>query len=181
MIGTDTEILGSKPTFTINKGVGRPALDRNLVKRYLDAGYSPAQIATEMECKVRTVRKVRRELERVGDLRKEDRDIHGKMVALDFDDECKRAMGYSFREWLINKKKEENARWLFNFCERIWRVIWNRPSLFRAADRTDQTGDQLAQTFLTKFSEDKTRIRNRKKKIRQLFTFLGRSDINERP
>ncbi len=181
MIGTDNEILGTTPRFTVRRArAGRPALDRNLIKRYLEAGHTPAQIAAGIKCKPATVRKIRRELEREGEINKADRDPIGKLIALDFDDECKRATGYSFRDWLHNKSKKHFAEYLFKFCEKTWRVLWDRPSLFRAADRTDQTGDQLAQIFLTNFSEDKKRIRNRKKYIRQLFTFLGRSDINDR-
>ncbi len=180
MRGTDTEILGSTPRFTIKRGVGRPALDRNLVKRYLEAGHTPAQVAAGIKCKPNTVRMIRRELEREGELHKEERDPYGKLVALDFDDECKRATGYSFRDWLHNKRKKGNALTVFRFSERTWRRLWNRPSLFLASDRTDQLGDILAQKFLTEFKEDTRRIRGRKKHIRQLFTFLGRSDINER-
>ncbi len=180
-IGTNLEILGSRPRFTVKSArAGRPALDRNLVKRYLAAGNTPAQIAAGMKCNPATISRIRRELERGGEINKEDRDPIGKLIALDFDDECKRAMGYSFRDWLYNKRRKVNASNSFHFNEKIWRVIWNRPSLFLAADRMNQLGDKLAQAFLSKFKEDKKRIRYRKKYIRQLFTFLGRSDINDR-
>ena len=178
MIGTDSEILGGRPTFTINNGVGRPRIDRNLVMRYLEAGYTPAQIAKGIKCSAKTVREIRRELEREGALKKEDRDPIGKLVEADFDEECKRATGLYFCEWLKSKRKR--YRYEFNWCSKVWVNIWERPSLVRARDFRDNLSEKLALKFLQVFGEDLKRIRNRKKIIRQLFTFLSRGDINDK-
>ncbi|RLI34250.1 hypothetical protein DRO53_04005 [Candidatus Bathyarchaeota archaeon] len=47
-------------------------------------------------------------------------------------------------------------------------------------DPNNPLADQLAQKFLEVFGNDKKRIRDRKVKIRQLFKFLGRTDVNDR-
>lgn len=146
--------------------------------RYLEAGYNPAQIAKGIKCSPKTVREIRRELEREGELKREDRDPLGKLVAVDFDEECGRATGYSFFEWLKAKKK--NPLYVFNWCSRVWVNIWERPSLVRARDFRDNLAEKIALKFLQVFGEDFKRIRFRKKMIRNLFRFLSRGDINDK-
>ena len=152
MIGTDKEILGGRPTFTIKNGVGRPRIDRNLVMRYLEAGYNPAQVAAGVKCSAKTVREIRRELEREGALKKEDRDPIGKLVEADFDEECKRATGLYFSEWLKSKRK--HYMYVFNWCSKVWVKIWERPSLIRARDFRDNLAEKMALKFLQVFGED---------------------------
>lgn len=178
-VGTDDEIFKSKKKKDApKKKAGRQGVDRKLALRLFQAKYDPATVAAHLKIKPDTARGIRRELVNAGLLDKVK--TERQLVSADFDEECKRATGYSFLEWLRNKRKKSNANYLFNFCEKTWREIWDRPSLFVVADRTENDADILAQKFLSEFGEDKPRIRQRKKHIRQLFTFLGRSDINDR-
>lgn len=178
-VGSDDEIFGTeKKGDKPKRRAGRPRIDRDLALRLFQAKYDNATVATHLGIKRDTAGRIRRQLIKEGKLGKEK--TQKELVAADFDEECIRATGYSFRDWLNNKRKKGNAKTLFNFCEKVWRQLWGRPSLFIAADRTERLGDQLAQQFLTEFKEDTKRIRRRKKHIRQLFTFLGREDINNR-
>lgn len=178
-VGSDAKIFGKdKSTTNKNPRGGRPKIDRDLALRLFQAKYSPAVVAGHLDCKEETAQAIRRELVKAGKLDKIK--TQAQLVSADFDEECKRATGFSFRDWLINKRKKDNAIYTFNFCEKVWRNIWDRPSLFIASEKTENLGDVLAQQFLNVFGEDKKRIRGRKKLIRQLFIFLGRTDVNDR-
>lgn len=160
---------------------GRSRINRNLALRLFEAGeFTYPQIAKHLNCSERQVARMYKEFvdaEKLEDTRnKKEPDI----VALDFDEECMRAQSISFEKWLHNKMQPKGARRIFNFCKNVWYEIWDRPSLIRASDRDDPLSDQLAQQFLTEFKEDKARIRERKKLIRQLFTFLDREGINKK-
>lgn len=183
--GRDSEIFGDDPTVRIETG-GRPKVDRDKVLRLLKAEiYTTGQIAQACACSSRTVTRIREEMIEEGRL--EGDDMKGKkigaIVQADFEDECKRATGFSYMDWLRTKFSTPRAgvRY-FNFARRCWYdpKIWDQCSLARVADRTDQLGDQVAIAWLNVFNEDKKRIRDRKKIIRFLFRFLGRSDINDK-
>lgn len=86
-------------------------------------------------------------------------------------------MGISFLEWLATKRK--SYRKVFNFCRKTWDKIWGKPSLVNVAYRNDKLSDKLCLEYLKVF-DDPDRSRDRKKLIRQLFKFLGRSDLNDK-
>lgn len=179
--GTDAEIFGDDLKTHVQKNGskgGRPEINRDLARRLFQAGFSPKQVAGRLTCHVNTARTIRRELEESGALEKRDREEGLNIVQADFDAECVTAVGISFADWLKTKTKAH--RRIFNFCQRTWEHIWDKPSLVFAKDSDNQLGDQLCMKFLDKFGEDTGRIRNRKKLIRNLFRFLGRHDLCER-
>lgn len=174
-IGTDQEIFtGEKKP----KTTGRPRLNRELGYKLLKAKYSTGHIRRVLKCSARSVRMMRKELREAGELGEIDKTAEMDRLALDFENECERAVGISFADWLKSKRKDH--RTVFNFCKMVWENIWEKPSLIMVKDLTDITGDQVAMKFLETFGEDHKRIRHRKKTIRQLFTFLGRQDLNDR-
>lgn len=180
--GTDKEIFGENEPKRIqtngSKG-GRPSVNRDLARRLFQAGeFSTAQIAKHLKCHLNTARTIRRELEEKGLLEKKDRDPGLSIIQADFDDECRIAIGISFADWLRARTKAHKR--IFNFCERTWTQIWDRPSLVLAKNNENKTGDQLCMKFLDTFGEDTARIRDRKKLIRNLFRFLGRKDLCDR-
>jgi integrase len=180
--GTDGEIFGEHESTRIqtngSKG-GRPSINRDLARRLFQAGeLSTKQIASHLKCHVNTARTIRRELEAEGLLEKADREPGLSIVQADFDDECRIAIGTSFAEWLKTRTKAHKR--IFNFCQRTWEQVWDRPSLILAKDDENRLGDQLCMKFLDTFGEDVTRMRDRKKLIRNLFRFLGRRDLCDR-
>lgn len=175
--GTDKEIFGEDVPLRVPTD-GRPRINRDLARRLFQAGFTPAQVSKHLDCHVKTARRIRRELEEAGELNAEDRTTQPDIVSADFDEECNRATGFSFAEWLKNKTVAH--RYFFLFCRRTWEKIWDRPSLVLVKDHELQLGDQLCMKFLEVFGEDKKRIRYRKKLIRFLFRFLGRHDLCDR-
>lgn len=176
--GTDKEIFGSDEPMTAPSTGGRPQLNRDLAKRLFLSGFTPAQVAKSMDCHVKSARRMRRELEEAGELEKEERTPELNLVQADFEEECKRATGMSFIEWL--KTRNKNAVTIFNFCRRVWSKIWDKPSLILTRDMDEPLGDQLCLQFLREFGEDRKRLRTRKKQIRYIFRFLGRGDLCDR-
>lgn len=178
--GTDSEIFGDDDIIDIqtngSKG-GRPTKNRDLARRLFQAGKSPKQVAKALKCHINTARTIRRELEADGLLEKRDREEGLNIVQADFDDECETAVGIPFSGWLKARTKAHKR--IFNFCQRTW-VMWGKPSLVYAKDDQNKLGDKLCMKFLEVFAEDETRIRNRKKLIRNLFRFLGRRDLCDR-
>jgi len=176
--GTDKEIFENE-TIRIKDGseAGASRINRDYARRLFLAGFKPAQVAKTLKCHVVTARKIRKELEESGDLKTELRDEGMSIVQSDFDDECKMAVGISFAGWL--KTKTVKHRRIFNFCQKTWE-LWERPSLVLTKSSENKLGDQLCMKFLETFGEDVTRIRNRKKLIRNLFRFLGRHDLCDR-
>ena len=175
--GTDAEIFKGEVSLK-TKTSGRPRVNRQLGYQLLKAGYKTGYIRRVLQCSARTVRLMRQELKAKGDLepvlKTEDLD----KLALTFDDECVRAVGISFYEWLKSKNKGYKA--IFSFCKRTWLEIWAKPSLVLVRDRDQKIGDQIAMKFLEVFGEDSKRIRRRKKAIRYLFRYLGRRDLCDR-
>jgi len=176
-IGTDKEILGKEISIREETG-GRPRVNRELGYQLIKAGYSTQYITRVLGWKSRTVRLMRQELKSRGELEEIEKTEELDKISEQFDEECKRAMKISFYEWLKNKTK--GYRGHFGFCKAVWERVWGKPSLVLVRDRDNPLGDQLAQKWLTVFGEDTKRLRRRKKHIRQLFTFLGREDINNR-
>ena len=176
--GTDKEIFENE-TIRIKNGseAGASRINREYARRLYQAGFKPGQVAKTLKCHVVTARKIRKELEKSGDLKTELREEGMSIVQSDFDEECKMAIGISFASWLKTKSKAH--RRIFNFCQRTWE-LWGRPSLVLTKDSDNKLGDQLCMKFLDAFGEDIKRIRNRKKLIRNLFRFLGRHDLCDR-
>lgn len=176
--GADSQILKKTEKLRI-RGRGRPKVNRELAKRLIIAKYSTADIVNTLKCDKKTVYRIRDELIASGEVKPEEmKDIEKPIVSADFDQECERATGFKFSIWLGNRAK--HAPSIFNFCYQVWDQVWEKPSLFAAKDVNDQLGDQLCVKFLSKFGEDTQRIRDRKKKIRNLFRFLGRHDLCDR-
>jgi len=175
-IGTDKEIFGADLSLRV-KTRGRPKINRQLAYQLIKAGYSTRYICRVLKCKARTVRLMRKELERLGEL-EPAQEINLDKIELEFDDECVRAVGISFYDWL--KSKIVRYKEVFNFCRRVWENVWDKPSLVLVRDYNNPLGDQLCMKFLEVFGEDKKRIRNRKSRIRYLFRFLGRMDLCDR-
>ena len=180
-IGTDSEIFGDDEPDRIQvngSAGGRPQINRNLARRLFEAGFKPSQVSKSLKCHVVTARKIRRELEESGELTSELRKEGLNLVQADFDEECRMSIGISFAEWLKTKMKRH--RRTFNFCQRVWEKVWDKPSLVLTKDPNNKIGDQLCMKFLDTFGEDVRRIRGRKKLIRNLFRFLGRHDLCDR-
>lgn len=176
--GTDGQILSRKEILRINTK-GRPSVNRDLGKRLLLSGYSTEQIATALKCGHKTVYRIRDELIAKGELTKtEIQDAGTPFIETDFDEECKRATGTSFKEFLKSKRKDYKR--VFNFCANVWEQVWNKPALVLVKDPKNTLADQLVEKFNATFLEDNVRIRDRKKLIRYIFRFLGRSDINDK-
>ncbi|MBA7491585.1 hypothetical protein ES702_02133 [subsurface metagenome] len=177
---TDSQIFG-KDEITRIATKGRPKVNEDLARRLFQANkYTTGQIAKQLKCHPDTVRRIRRKLEAAGIL-EVDKDIRTKsFVEADFDLECTNATGTSFLEWLTTKRKD--PRRVFNFCRKVWDKIWNKPSLVRVMDKDDQIGDQVCLKFLMEMTDTthNERNRDRKKFMRPLFKFLGRSDLNDK-
>ena len=176
-VGTDMEILKGevKP-----RKAGRPQVNRELGYQLIKAkpSYSTSYICRVLKCSTKTVRRLRQELVDKGDLESIEATEEMDKLDLEFDDECKRAVGISFAAWL--KTKTQSHRYIFNFCQKTWINIWGRPSLIIVRNRDEPLGDQICMKFLDAFGEDIKRIRRRKKLIRYIFRFLGRQDLCDR-
>ena len=176
-VGTDSQIFQTA-RLSANHDKGRPKVNRDLAAQLITAGYSTRRIMQVLKCKSRTVRLIRQEMKAAGVQSPHLDEAYLDKVAVDFEDEASRAMGFSFSEWL--KSKRSNWRKVFNFCQKVWTQAWDKPSLVLVKDRNQSLADELALKFMATFGEDKERIRDRKKLIRYLFAFLGREDINNR-
>ena len=176
IIGTDKEIFGADLSLRV-KTRGRPKVNRELAYKLIKAGYSTRYICRVLKCRPRTVRLMRKELEKLGEI-EANTEIDLDKIELEFDDECVRAVGISFFDWL--KSRTKKYKYIFNFCRRVWEKVWDKPSLVLLRDYNNPLGDQLCMKFLEVFGEDKKRIRNRKITIRFLFRFLGRTDLCDR-
>jgi hypothetical protein len=185
-IGTDKELFKNakkriKPAKN-GKG-GRPRVNEDLVIRLLksktSAGfprYNMTQIAKSAKCSAKTVTRIKKRAIESGLLVSDDRlESALSITEADFEQECIRAKGFSFIEWM----KPDVKRWkyIFNFCEKVWINVWDRPNLVDVRDYDNPLGDQLCIKFIQAFGDDKKRIRGRKKTIRYIFRFLGRGDL----
>lgn len=188
--GTDKQILGSnsKKRERTHKA-GRRAVDRSLVIRNMklvdNLGlplYTDKQLARMAGCTDRTIRNIRAEAIESGDLVAADELKKSMgMVEADFDAETERANGYTFSSWLTTRfsgSKEGAWKPTFNFCSLCWEKIWDKCSLVEISDRNSQLADLMARKWVEAFQEDNDRMRNRLKKIRFIFRFLGRDEVN---
>lgn len=186
-IGSDRELFGKiKKRIKPNKNSkgGRPKVNRDLVIRLLKSTtpegsprYKLSQIARQAGCSRKTVQRIRDEALEEGLIETSDRSKPALgTVEAEFDAECTRATGYSFLEWVQNSTPKA-GKYIFNFCEKVWRNIWDSCSLVDVTERNNPLGDQICIKFLQVFMEDKKRIRNRKKHIRYLFRYLNREDL----
>lgn len=157
----------------------RKGTSRKLVKRLLASKkFTYEQIATHCGISTRHLRRIRDELIENEELTVDEGKKGIGIVASDFDEECVRATGESFREYIQSKRK----RWktVFNFCQRTWKHVWNEPSIFLMLDRSDPTGAELCRIFIKTFGNNKSRIRDFKKYIRPFFVFIGRDDLKDK-
>ncbi|RLI34249.1 hypothetical protein DRO53_04000 [Candidatus Bathyarchaeota archaeon] len=101
---TDREIFGrleaNKP-----KRVGRPPINRELAYQLIKSGLSTQKIRRILKCSDRTVRMLRRELELKGELVKPLEPERIDKLEMDFDEECREATGYDFKEWLKSHRE----------------------------------------------------------------------------
>ena len=175
--GTDKQILEDS-TKLRTKTKGRPRINRALAHQLIKAGYSTRYIRRVLKCSARSIRGIRQDMKERGDLEATEKTLELDKIALKFDEECVRATGISFYEWL--KAKRVSYKSDFSFCRKIWEQVWEKPSLVLVRDRDNPLGDQIAMKFLQVFGEDKKRLRRRKKLIRNIFRFLGRHDLCDR-
>jgi len=187
--GTDKEILGKSSKFTepTKHKSGRPKVNRDLVIRNLkqtdstgNRRYTNSQISKMAQCSPRTINRIMKEAVKSGEITEEDMKKKAiGTVEADFDSECFRVKGYSFLGWLETKfSNKSTAKYYFNFCSKVWDE-WKKPSLIEVADSHSQMGDQLGMRFVLDYGDDKDRMRPRLKKIRYLFRYLGRGDVND--
>ena len=157
----------------------RKGINRELVKRLLSSKkFTYEQIAAYVGCTTRHLRRIRDELIEAEEITEDEAKNGMGIVAAEFDEECIRATGESFKEYIKGKRK----RWkpIFDFCQRTWKHVWDEPSIFLMLDRSDPSGAELCQKFLKTFSPNKKRIRDRKKYIRPFFVFIGRDDLKDK-
>lgn len=180
--GTNTEILGKKSKFKESNGAGRPEFNRELILRNLkvtdalgNPRYSPAQIARMVGCSTKTVRRVRKDALDDGTLVYESgKERAVGIVEADFEAETVRAKGKSFKDWLNikNPKNPKGANYIFNFCAKIWEVVWEKVSLVEFREKME-VADDCSMKFLQAFGDDTKRIRSRLKLIRYIYRFMG--------
>lgn len=179
--GTNTDILGKKSKHK-KKIDGRRQYNRDLILRHLkvtdpigNPRYSLKQIAQMVGCSTKTVRRARDEALEKGTLVYEDgKDKAVGIIEADFDSECKRAKGRSFKEWLLikNPTNETGANYIFNFCAKVWDKIWDKVSMVEFREKLT-VADDCSIKYLKAFGEDKDRIRSRLKLIRNIYRFMG--------
>ncbi len=188
---TNKDILGRNSRYRApeKKKGGRPKVNRDLVIRNLKAKdasggprYTKAQIARMMNCTPKTITRIYNEAIKSGDLKTSDFEKKAiGIIEADFDSECLRAKGLSFLAWLETRFSDQSsANYYFNFNALIWEKIFDKCDLTILADQTHHLADQMAIKFVTEFQGNKTQMRSRLKKIRFLFRFLGRGDINDK-
>lgn len=177
--GTNKEIFGEDRKVRISDGqIGRSRVNRDLVKRLLQEDrYSYQQIADYCDCTARTIRNIRDELIEAGEITDKQAEKGPGIIEAEFDDETERVYGVRFSDWIKSKRKAWKT--CFNFCRRVWENVWDKPSLVLIADPNSNLGDQVCMQFLNEFGDDDKRIRDRKKLIRRLFSFLRREDLND--
>jgi hypothetical protein len=157
----------------------RKGINRALVKRLLASRkFDYEQIANYVGCSTRHLRRIRDELIEKGEINTEEAAKGMGIVAAEFDEECLRATGESFKTYIMNKRK----RWkpVFAFCQRTWKHVWGEPSIFLMLDRSDPTGAEMCQLFLKAFGNNKKRIRDYKKYLRPFFVFISRDDLKDK-
>lgn len=154
----------------------RNGINRNKVRRMLASKrFTYKQIAFEVGCTTRHLRRIRDELIEEGELTENEAKKGMGIVAADFNEECIRATGESYLSFLQNKRK----RWkpVYAFVNKVWHHVWDEPSVFLMLDRSDPMAAQLCQKFIDKFGSNKKRIRDYKKYMNTFLVFIGRGDL----
>ena len=184
--GTDAELLPElTPKVIRQKKRGRPQANKDLILKLLKTSsngkptYSNKQIMSIAKIGKTTLFKIQKELIAEGKLEVTEERREASIIEGDFDQECTRATGQSFLEWMKQRQPQKH-RYIFNFCEKVWINVWDMPSLVNVHDVDSQDAAICAKKFLDYFGDDEKRMRNRLKNIRQLFRFLGRMDICDR-
>lgn len=175
---TDRQIIKKRATPRSGPNGGRPTKNKALALLLFKAGKSISQVAIAIKASTKTAGRYRKEFIASGELVDEKRQTIDDIVEADFDEECERAVGYKYSDYI----KQDWKQWSqpFNMAKDAWEHIWNLPSLVLATDRNGRVGDRMALDWLKVYKDDKGRIRRRKKLIRPFFTFLKREDINKR-
>lgn len=190
-IGTNTEILGKSSKFNDapKSKAGRPAVNKELVIRNLklkdqlgNRRYTNSQIARMVGCSAKTIGRILKQALDDGEVTESEFEAKPiGVVEADFDSECERAKGMSFNGWLQTRfSASSQANTYFNFCSKVWNQMFGACALTDLADHDNPLADQMAIKFVTEFQEDAPRMRGRLKKIRFLFKFLSRGDINDK-
>ena len=188
--GTNTEMLGKPSKFTeVESKAGRPRINRKLILRNLkrvdqigNRRYTNTQIARMAGCSARTVKRIWNEAVESGEITEAEQEakILG-VIEADFESECQRATGMSFRDWLHTKwKTSGKANSVFNFCSKVWSQVFDSCSLVEFRDLDVQLADQMALKFVLAFKDDNKRMRGRLQHVRFLFRFLSRRDVADR-
>ncbi len=157
----------------------RNGINRKKVKRMLlSKRFTYKQIAGEVGCTTRHLRRIRDELTEAGELTNKQAEKGMGIVAADFDEECIRSTGESYLTFVQNKRK----RWkpVFAFVQKVWKHVWDEPSIYMMLDRSDPLGGQLCQKFIDTFGSNKGRIRDYKKYMNTFLVFIGRGDLQAR-
>jgi len=178
-IGTDKEFLKGNIDLREKGKNGRPRVNRQLAMALIKAGYSTHYIRRRLRCSAKTIQRIKKEMLENGEVNQREIDLSKiDRLSLQFDDQAVQAVGISFYDWLKNRTKKYKS--IFSFCERVWDQVFDRTPLMLIKDQNSNAGDQVCMKFLNVFGEDRKRIRNRKKTIRFLFRFLGRTDLCNR-
>jgi len=157
-MATDNAVFGEFDDvhkFVRNPNGGRPRYNRDLGYQMIKAGLSTRRIVKELGCTRHTVRRMREELEAKGEEVKPITDEELDEVERsnrEFDEECRRAMGFSFKDWLTSRMKRPT--YIFNFTQKCWIKIWGHASILMMKDRDLSTGDDMAIRFLQVFGDD---------------------------
>jgi len=157
---------------------GPSKINREKVRLLLQAQiYTKVEIARSMRCDESSIRNIEKELLESGELGYDEgkRADFMDTVAIDFEEECRRAKGISFYGWL--KGKTVKYRTLFNKNRRWWKDLLGSPSLVKMADDTSNLGAQKVQEWVAWADTDVKRRRRTKKQFRYLIRFLGRTDL----
>ena len=179
--GTGRERLGREDRIRVPPPPGTrgpPKINREKVRLLLEAQqYTKVEIARSLKCDESSIRNIEKELLESGELVYDEDKQADFMdtVAIDFDEECIRARGLSFYDWL--KGSTVKYRNLFNTNRRWWKEILRSPSLVRMADQTSNFGAQKVQIWVKWANTDLKRRRRTKKQFRYLMRFLGRRDL----
>jgi len=188
--GTNQELFGKKGTLRAPKTskAGRPKINRDLAIKNLKAKdslgnlrYTKAQVARLMKCTPKTINRIYNEAVEKGIIDPDEVAKAIGMIEADFDAECERAKGSSFRQWILTKFDSESAgTTIFNFCSKVWEQTFSKCDLVEFADEGSFLGERLTLDYVTLIQKDKKRSRARLKHIRFLYRFLNRRDLMDK-
>ena len=144
------EDLPDKALVRERNGINRAKVRRMLLSKR----FTYKQIAHEVGCTTRHLRRIRDELTDAGELTDKQAEKGMGIVAADFDEECIRSTGESYLTFVQNKRK----RWkpVFAFVQKVWKHVWDEPSIYMMLDRSNPSGGQLCQKFIDTFGSNKS-------------------------